>query len=1507
MMAAISDYSLTIVEAPMGYGKTTAVKELLNKSRVNVQWQQIENDDKNEFWKGFCALIVSLNEEIGEGLIQLGFPKDSVSVQESFRIMKDLNLDETTILVLDDYHLVHDKEVDQFLQFLVTEELEYLHIVLITRFIKFINMEELQLKGYLHYITKENFVLIPDGIKKYYKLCGISLTDSDADKLFAYTEGWIGALYLLLIHYNNDGIFEKADNIYKLVKKTIYDPFSDEIKEFLLKMSLFDSFTLDQANHMWQKDNARELLEEIMNKNALVKYDLQNKTYQFHNIFTKFLREEFEKKTEEYKKQLTLHSAQWYVKQGDFLAAMNGFYRADEFDLLLNVVEADKGHCIHNEQKDIFINYFENCPDVLARAFKLSNTNMAVLDQFDDKDSISKWAQSSVAALVSAGYINGSNGQIQPKQNMTRAEFAQIMANLVDTYIQKSGTYTTNINGNLMVNTPDVILKDITITGNLIVGDGVGNGEVTLNNVVVKGTTIIRGGGIHSIKIIGNSSIHNIIIARVNGEVRVYAEDGTQVGDVVVDGKDDVIVEGKVGVVTVAASDITVNANNAKIEAASIDGNNSKIVLNTNTSVKIITLNAQNSEVVAEKGAEIKKVVANEDGAKISGTGTVGEVNANANNITVKTNGTSVAAGQGTTGVVAGTTNVASGTTTKVSTGTSTQTATGGSSGGSGSSIVAVTAITVNGTGGAISLVNGETLQMKATIMPANATNQTIVWTVVNGTGVATIDSNGLLTATGAGTVIIKATNTTSNVVGQLTVTIEPTLAEAKTKAKVALNAAFNLYTITDYTTENWNTVLTAKGNGDTAIDAAADTAGVNNAKIAAINAMGAVKTIAGTLADAKTKAKADLAASLATYTETDYVAANWTTLTIAKTSGDTAIEVAADLAEVTSAKTDAINAMDAVKTIAETNAEAEAAVVAEINGANASDMEAVLVSNAAILGLDMTDYNALSENSSVITAMVALNSASKATILSTFNNAVAAQKTAEALAAAEAAAVLAINGADTSSMNGVLQSNAATIGLDLTDYSALLDKSSVITVMVALNGADKTTILSAFNSAVATQKTAEALAAAKTAAKAALSTALSGYLESDYTPVNWTALTTAKTNGDTAIEAATDVAGVNNAKLAAINAMDAVKTIAETLAEAKTTAKADLTAALGTYAETDYTSANWAALTTAKASGDTAIDTATDVAGVSSAKTAAINAMGAIKTNAQIAAEVEAAAVAAINGADAAGMDDAIKANATTLGLDLTDYSALLDNSSVITAMVALNGADKSTVVSTFNSAVDAQKTLETTVTSKNISNFNYETIYAEQARLNSKTISSVNFASNPKQFTVSDGTHTININLNWDIPLSGFTTGQMMGSAVDSFIQDYCNANHIDLGNRTMGSVGYGDTFSIYTFSTGSSAKITLGGSNWSDFFTLSQSTGKNDDFSANRSFIISDGINSTNIKLEWDDADMDGLISDINSQMGSVLARAEKVSESQFKIVAKTGAHTITISGTDKDEFF
>jgi len=299
---------------------------------------------------------------------------------------------------------------------------------------------------------------------------------------------------------------------------------------------------------------------------------------------------------------------------------------------------------------------------VLARAFKLSGGNASVLDKFSDKAQICSWAKDGIASLVAAGYAEGANGKLNPDANITRAEFAQIMNNLLSKYIKTAGTYSENITGNLMVNKAGVILKDMTITGDLVIGDGVGDGDVTLDGVVITGRMVIRGGGENSIKILGNSNVQNIIIARVDGIVRVYAADGTEIGEVIVDGKEDVIIEGTVGNVTVDAEDVTVNLVNATVTSATVNGVNSNIVVGSGTTVENVTVNAADVDITVEEGATVDDVVVNGADTAISGDGNVGSVEANANNVSVDTVGTEVTAGAGTTGVTAGDTEVDPGT-----------------------------------------------------------------------------------------------------------------------------------------------------------------------------------------------------------------------------------------------------------------------------------------------------------------------------------------------------------------------------------------------------------------------------------------------------------------------------------------------------------------------------------------------------------------------------------------------------------------------------------------------------------------------------------------------------------------------------------------------------------------------------------------------------------------------------------------------------------------------------
>jgi hypothetical protein len=72
-----------------------------------------------------------------------------------------------------------------------------------------------------------------------------------------------------------------------------------------------------------------------------------------------------------------------------------------------------------------------------------------------------------------------------------------------------------------------------------------------------------------------------------------------------------------------------------------------------------------------------------------------------------------------------------------------------------------VTGITVSGASGAASFTSGGSLQMSAAILPSDATNSAVTWSVTVKSGTFTADSittGGLLSATGSGVLTVTAT-----------------------------------------------------------------------------------------------------------------------------------------------------------------------------------------------------------------------------------------------------------------------------------------------------------------------------------------------------------------------------------------------------------------------------------------------------------------------------------------------------------------------------------------------------------------------------------------------------------------------------------------------------------------------------------------------------------------------------------------------------------------------------
>ena len=129
---------------------------------------------------------------------------------------------------------------------------------------------------------------------------------------------------------------------------------------------------------------------------------------------------------------------------------------------------------------------------VLARAFALESGDTSVLNNYTDGASVSAWAQSSVAALIENGYVNGANGKLNPKTSITRAEFAKVISEMASTYANADDSLSATVDGSVIVRENSVSLSGKTINGDLILADGAAQADLT--NVTVTGRILIRGG-----------------------------------------------------------------------------------------------------------------------------------------------------------------------------------------------------------------------------------------------------------------------------------------------------------------------------------------------------------------------------------------------------------------------------------------------------------------------------------------------------------------------------------------------------------------------------------------------------------------------------------------------------------------------------------------------------------------------------------------------------------------------------------------------------------------------------------------------------------------------------------------------------------------------------------------------------------------------------------------------------------------------------------------------------
>ena len=231
-LSSISNSNLTIVEAPTGYGKTTAVKNYLNSTDEDAIWITVENEDSDIFFEQICNVLDRLKINVISEFRNLGTPKDAKTTKKIIDLFTKIELQDNCTIVLDNFQFIKNKYIKEILSALVNYVNNKIRLIIITQNVTFEPLIEKIVKKEVNYIGKSDLEFDYDDITSYFRECGIRLGDDEVNYLLKYTEGWISAIYLQMLCYIDKNTFEIDTGINNLVCTSIWEKLSFDEQNF---------------------------------------------------------------------------------------------------------------------------------------------------------------------------------------------------------------------------------------------------------------------------------------------------------------------------------------------------------------------------------------------------------------------------------------------------------------------------------------------------------------------------------------------------------------------------------------------------------------------------------------------------------------------------------------------------------------------------------------------------------------------------------------------------------------------------------------------------------------------------------------------------------------------------------------------------------------------------------------------------------------------------------------------------------------------------------------------------------------------------------------------------------------------------------------------------------------------------------------------------------------------------------------------------------------------------
>jgi LuxR family maltose regulon positive regulatory protein len=370
---------LTLVTAPPGFGKTTAIETWLGGRTEPVIWVALGEDDNDPvlLWSRILAESVRAHGIGGAARTALegtlGSPRKAIELFAAE--LRGAGLE--PVLVLDDLHLIDDPACLRTLELGARLTAPTARLVLIGRNEPALPLDRLFARGQLIPIGVHELSFDREETRGLLRRYGVALDEVALDSVFAVTGGWPAAVYMTALWLRDAPepsaaareMAHPREELTAYLLSEVIGALDPEVRTFMRRTSVLPRMSGDLCDHVLERCGSTAMIELLHETNLLVRSDRRRRGWhRYHPLLRSVLRQHLD--DEEPGAAAVLHgrAAEWFIVHGMPEEAAEQAREAGDHELLADLLQDQHLDLLRTGRSATLLRWAKALPDEILDA-----------------------------------------------------------------------------------------------------------------------------------------------------------------------------------------------------------------------------------------------------------------------------------------------------------------------------------------------------------------------------------------------------------------------------------------------------------------------------------------------------------------------------------------------------------------------------------------------------------------------------------------------------------------------------------------------------------------------------------------------------------------------------------------------------------------------------------------------------------------------------------------------------------------------------------------------------------------------------------------------------------------------------------------------------------------------------------------------------------------------------------------------------------------------------------